>query len=312
MDETARQAAATLKAMNNNSSLKAAAAAVEAMNNNSGLKATAAAIEAMSNNSGLKAAAAAVEAMNNNSGLKAAAAAIEAMNKSSGLRAAAAAIEAMNKSSGLRAAAAALKAWGDQESPLLAYLATNVSPDISGLVEAAGAAQTRALAFGEAAVIRVMPALEGEIVELLRNGNAVEQLPKPAIAHLLEYVWYLYHAAQFFVLVVAMWQAVDFLKEKLSIVHKPTEIHQVLEQLPQEKLDLLTGYRVLIRNKVVLRSFATTQSEVLARPQIGTLVEVLEEGEAWIKVSVEIFGETMEGWIYRSYTAPIKIPHKQS
>ncbi|MNR45849.1 hypothetical protein D3C85_1647430 [compost metagenome] len=108
-----------------------------------------------------------------------------------------------------------------------------------------------------------------------------------------------------------MWQAADFVNDKLSGVKKPTEIRQILEQLPHEQLGLLTGYRILIRDGVILRSSASKQSDVLGRPQIGTLVEVLEEGDAWIKVSIELFGEIKEGWIYRSYTAPIQIPHKR-
>nr|WP_277818065.1 SH3 domain-containing protein [Pseudomonas putida] len=111
--------------------------------------------------------------------------------------------------------------------------------------------------------------------------------------------------------VIGVWQAYDFVQEKLFGAESSTEITETLAAIPVDKLSLLEGHRVLTGDKVNLRTEPSEQSEIKALPQKGALLEVLEEGEVWIRVSVDVAGETLEGWIARRYTIPIRIPAKK-
>lgn len=271
----------------------------------------AALLETIRGSSAMKTAAAAAAALSSTPALIEATRVMDAILNQPGLRAATAMFEALNTSAVMKSATAVMQSWNEQESPLLAYLAAQNSNDFGSLVEATGIARARAFATGDAVVLRIKPRLEEEIVERLQQGEAVDQLPERAWVYLRKALHQLHLVIEFMLLVIAVWQAYDFVQGKLSPVEQPSEVRAVISQLPPETRELLAGYRVVIRERVLLRAEASTKSDVLGRLQMGAVVEVLEEGDRWVKVSVEVFGEEKEGWIYRSYTVPIKASRKQ-
>ncbi|EKT4451384.1 hypothetical protein QEL87_002693 [Pseudomonas putida] len=316
-----QQAMAAVKSMNlpsiklamaavdsiNSSSLKQAVAAIESIKNPP-WKQTMAAVNAMDNAS-WRATAAALNALNNSS-LRSARAALDSLNLAY-WRSAFAGLDSLSNSSALRIAAATVTSWGELKSPLLGYLASEGAPDLAlllreavfddplNLIESGGFEELEAAA------------VDGQIVERLESGDGVEQLSAAYRARLIAYLVVLINVTSALVDVIGVWQAYDFVQEKLFGAKAPTEVTETLAKIPADKLSLLKGLRVLNGDKVNLRTEPSDQSEIKALPQKGALLEVLEDGEVWIRVSVDIAGETLEGWVARRYTIPIRLPAKK-
>lgn len=316
-----QQAMAAVKSMNipsmklamatvdsfNSSSLRQAVAAIESIKNPPWKQAMAA-VNAMDTAS-WRATAAALTSLNNSS-LRSARAALDSLNLAS-WRSAFAGLDSLTNRSALRMAAAAVTSWGELNSPLLSYLASDEAPDLALLLrEAAFNDPLDLIESGELEEFEAT-AVDSHIVERLDRGDAVEQLPAVSRARLIACLVFLIGMASAIVDVIGVWQAYDFVQEKLFGAESSTEITETLAAIPVDKLSLLEGHRVLTGDKVNLRTEPSEQSEIKALPQKGALLEVLEEGEVWIRVSVDVAGETLEGWIARRYTIPIRMPAKK-
>jgi hypothetical protein len=164
--------------------------------------------------------------------------------------------------------------------------------------------------FAEAVDVQTPALSEEEIVGFLSDGGEPSSLPNQAYSYLRVCLTYLHRMAKVILTVVAIWQAYDFLEEKLQGASSATEVREVIRELPSEQRNLLYSYRVVIRDRVILRDGPGTHYADVGRLQLGTPLEVLEVQERWVKVSVDLFGEDTEGWVYRSLTAPIA--HKKS
>ncbi len=291
-----QQAVAAVKTMNI-PSLKLAMAAVDSINSSS-LRQAVAAIESIKNppwkqamatvnamdNASWRATAAALNSLNNSS-LRSARAALDSLNLAS-WRSNFAGLDSLTNRSALRMAAAAVTSWGELNSPLLSYLASDEAPDLALLLrEAAFDAPLDLIESGEFEKFEAT-AVDGQIVERLDRGDAVEQLPAVSRARLIACLVFLIAMASAIVDVIGVWQAYDFVQEKLSGAESSTEITETLATIPMDKLSLLDGHRVLTGDKVNLRTEPSEQSEIKALPQKGALLEVLEDGEVWIRVSV--------------------------
>ncbi|MNO35744.1 hypothetical protein D3C76_257990 [compost metagenome] len=246
----------------------------------------------------------------NNPGLQTARAALESLKVSS-WRNAFTELNSITSSSALRMAAVAIGSWGDLDSPLLGYLASDEAHDISAILAEVALQNPESLFSSDTAEHEDVPAMERQIFEKIDSGDAVGQLPAPARAHLLQYMMYLYHFMNVIMYLMNVWQAVAFAQGELSDAKSPAEVKACIAQIPQDQASLLSGHRVLIGDKVKLRTQPSEKSEIKALPKIGAILEVLEDGEVWIRVSVDVSGEILEGWIARRYTVAIDIPKKQ-
>lgn len=304
-------AGATVKDMYGSSALKLAELTATALNQSSALKLAALSVSALTDNATLRAAAQAASAINDDWRGLAKAFVKDSFAGSAGLKQAAAAVRSLEDANRWALASEAMKTWSTHKSPLLAYLSSNDSVDFDLLTRTEGMEWAGATAKNASAALVVNPELETEIVGRLESGQTIEQLPAPAKTHLRLYLWYLYQVIQLFVVIVGVWQAIDFLETKLASVDKPAEVKEAIAQLPDHHRELLAGYRVVTAGSVMLRIRCSASSDSLARLQLGDVLEVLEETEAWVKVSVDVAGESREGWVYRRYTAPIQ-PKKTS
>lgn len=317
-----RQALAAVDSMNNpawkkamaviesteNPPWKQALAAADSLNNPPWIKAMVA-IESAQNPPWKQAIEAALKSINN-PGLTAARAVLESLTVSS-WRNAFTELDSITSSSALRMAAVAIGSWGDLDSPLLGYLASDEAHDISAILAEVALQNPESLFSSNTAEHEDVPAMERQIVDKIYSGDAVEQLPAPARAHLLQYMMYLYHFMNVIMYLMNVWQAVVFSQGQLSDAKSPAEVKACIAQIPQDQVSLLSGHRVLIGDKVNLRTEPSEESEIKALPKIGAVLEVLEDGEAWIKVSVDVSGEIQEGWIARRYTVPFAVPGKK-
>lgn len=287
---------------------KQALAAADSINNPSWIKAMAA-IESAQPPRWKQAMDVALQSINN-PGLKAARAALESLKVSS-WRNAFTELNSITSSSALRMAAVAIGSWGNLDSPLLGYLASEEAHDISAILAEVAVQNPESLFSSDTAEHEDVPAMERQIVDKIDSGDAVGQLPAPARAHLLQYMMYLYHFMNVIMYLMNVWQAVAFAQGELSDAKSPAEVKACIAQIPQDQASLLSGHRVLIGDKVKLRTQPSEKSEIKALPKIGAILEVLEDGEVWIRVSVDVSGEIIEGWIARRYTVAIEIPKKQ-
>lgn len=287
---------------------KQALAAVDSINNPSWIKAMEA-IESAQNPPWKQAIETALQSVNN-PGLRAARAALDSLKVSS-WRNALAELDAITSSSALRMAAVAIESWGDLHSPLLGYLASDEARDLTAILGEVALQNPESFLSSDTIEHSDLPALERQIVGLLDSGDAIEQLPATARSHLLQYAIYLCHFAKVIMYLIAVWQAVDFVQGKLSSAKSSADVKGSIAQIPQEQASLLSGHRVLIRDKVNLRTQPSEKSEIKALPKIGAVLEVLEDGEVWIRVSIDVSGEIVEGWIARRYTVALGIPKQQ-
>lgn len=287
---------------------KQALAANDSINNPPWIKAMAA-IESAKNPPWKQAMEAALQSIDN-PGLKAARAALESLKVSS-WKNAFTELDSITSSAALRMAAVAIESWGDLHSPLIGYLATDEAPDISSILGEVALQYPESFFSSNTVEHSDVPAMERQIVDLLDCGDAIEQLPEIARAHLLQYMAYLYHFMKVIMYLTTVWQAVVFVQGQLSDAKSPAEVKESIAQTPQEQASLLSGHRVLIGDKVNLRTSPSEKSEIKALPKMGAVLEVLEDGEVWIRVSVDVSGEILEGWIARRYTVAIDIPKKQ-
>lgn len=145
---------------------------------------------------------------------------------------------------------------------------------------------------------------EEEVVDLLSRGGQLTQLSKQAYAHLVTVWRVLKWLAGTLLFLVSAAQAYEYLEEKLEGVASAQQVQDVINELPSEHRALLASYRVVIREQAVLRAGPGSGSDEIGRLYLGDRVEVLEERDGWIKVSVD-HGEETEGWLFRSRTAPI-------
>ena len=146
---------------------------------------------------------------------------------------------------------------------------------------------------------------EEEVVDLLSRGGQLTQLSKQAFAQLVTVWRVLKWLAGILVFLVSVAQAYEYLEKKLEGVTSAQEVQDVIKELSSEHRTLLKSYRVVIREQAVLRAGPGSGSDETGRLHLGDRVEVLEERDGWIKVSVDLDDEETEGWLYRSRTAPI-------
>ncbi|MFK3906671.1 SH3 domain-containing protein [Pseudomonas monteilii] len=242
------------------------------------------------------------------------------------LRAAAGMVK-LSENSALQAAAEMSKIW---KSSLLLELSPQVLKAFEGLpsstlsnslysglvsspskiVKGEGVSRIDISATGDVRVMKTDPDLEVQIVDAIVNGRGIESLPKSAGEYLREYLIFLMFLLEAFVLLVDVPQSVEYLASKLDGVKEAKEIRQVVSEIPDEHRARLSNYRVLTRDRVMLRSGPDKLSADLGRLQIGTPMEVLAESGGWVNVYVEVFGEIREGWVYRGFTAIIPEPKK--
>lgn len=147
--------------------------------------------------------------------------------------------------------------------------------------------------------------VESEVVDFLSRGGQLKQLSNQAYSHLVTVWTVLKWLANTFVLLVAVAQAYEYLEKKLEGATSAQQVQDVIKGLPSEYRALLTSYRVVIREQAVLRAGPGSGAEEIGRLRLGERVEVLEERDGWIKVSVDMADEETEGWLSRSRTAPI-------
>ncbi|WP_264312446.1 SH3 domain-containing protein [Pseudomonas putida] len=104
---------------------------------------------------------------------------------------------------------------------------------------------------------------------------------------------------------MAVAQAYEYVDSKLQGAASAQQVQDVIKALPSEHRALLASYRVVIREQAVLRAGPESGSAKAGRLRLSDRVEVLEERDGWIKVSVDLDDEEAEGWMSRSRTAPI-------
>ena len=146
---------------------------------------------------------------------------------------------------------------------------------------------------------------EKYIIGFLNNDDEPSRLPRLAYDYIRVYLNHIIRIAEIILMVVTLWQAYEFLEGKLRNTSTATEIRQVIQELPADQKMMLSSYRIIIRDRVILRAGPSREYAALVHLQLGAKAEVLDERGRWIKVSVELFGEDIEGWVYRSLTAPI-------
>lgn len=146
---------------------------------------------------------------------------------------------------------------------------------------------------------------EEEVVDLLSRGGELTQLSKQAYAHLVTVWTVLKWLANVFVYVVAVAQAYEYVENKLEGATSAQQVQDVIKELPSEYRALLTSYRIVFRQQAVLRAGPGSGADEIGRLRLGDRVEVLEERDGWIRVSVDLDDEETEGWLSRSRTAPI-------
>lgn len=147
--------------------------------------------------------------------------------------------------------------------------------------------------------------VQSEVVDFLSRGGQLKQLSKQAYSHLVTVWTVLKWLASTFVFLVAVAQAYEYLEKKLEGVTSAQQVQDVIKGLPSEHRMLLMSYRVVFREQAVLRVGPGSGAREIGRLRLGDRVEVLEERDGWIKVSVNVEGEETEGWLSRARTAPI-------
>ncbi|VVN31198.1 hypothetical protein PS683_04891 [Pseudomonas fluorescens] len=306
-----KAAALISKQLGDSPALKAAAQMANAFGNSPALKAMEQVAMTWEASPAMKAVAQIVSSWDANPAMKAVGQMLKSWEDSPSMKAAAQVVQSLNETAGQRAAAEfisprMLKLLEEiQGSPLLSYLSSGDAPDLSELITAEGAAAVAVKVTGDIRVAKADSEMEGEILSVLTKGGDANTLPKPALAYLREYYLLLFHIMELFVLFIAIPQALEYLNGKLVGADQPEAVRQAISDLPESQRELLSSYRVLTRDRVILRSAPDKQSDDLGRLTLGTPVEVLDASGAWIKVEVELFGEAREGWVYRGFTAAI-------
>ncbi len=191
-----------------------------------------------------------------------------------------------------------------RRTPLFAYLTTEEGRAKTQFIRDVTLGDTSE--FGNHQVLQAEPELETEIVEFLQSEGGL-QLSKPAHLYLFQYLRYLLWVAELYVTVIGVLQANEWLEGKLNAAKDANEVRAIVQELPHDKRELLSGYRVVTRDRLILRHSPKNGTD-LGRIQLGATLEVLEQDGDWIKVSVVILGEEREGWVYRNYTVAITPP----
>ncbi len=306
-----KAAALISKQLGESPALKAAAQMANAFGNSPALKAMEQVAMTWDDSPAMKAVAQIVSSWEANPAMKAVGQMLKSWESSPSMKAAAQVVQSWSETTGQRAGAEFISPRmlelleGIQGSPLLSYLSSDDAPDLFELITAEGAAAVSVKVTGDIRVAKADSEMEGEIVSVLAKGGDTSALPKPALAYLREYYLLLFHIMELFVLLVAVPQALEYLNGKLVGADQPETVRQVISDLPEHQRELLSGYRILTRDRVILRSAPDKQSDDLGRLPLGTPVEVLDTSGAWIKVEVELFGETREGWVFRGFAAAI-------
>ena len=90
-------------------------------------------------------------------------------------------------------------------------------------------------------------------------------------------------------------QKKETLSEIKSYVRKP---------IPGINKELLKNYRIVIGSDVHLRKGPSMKSEIIAKLPRRKLIKVLDKSNrSWLRIGVDIEGETFVGWVSRRYTA---------
>lgn len=149
-------------------------------------------------------------------------------------------------------------------------------------------------------------ALDIDIVNAIKAGETAE-LPPHAVHRFHAIYAQIICIWDMFIRIFDTYMAVAFLTALTTGVTAPTEIPKQIEKLPSYERQLLADYRIVNKIGSRLRAEPNKSSEILLLLELGTPVEVLDRtSSGWLRVSVDINGEYVEGWIYVTLTMPIK------
>jgi hypothetical protein len=110
----------------------------------------------------------------------------------------------------------------------------------------------------------------------------------------------------FFVAYTVLYQQANT-EERLLEVKEMRELKRIVSKLDSGTKTILVDHRVITGDKVRLRAEPSLKSYVLSKLPIGKLVEVLDStNRSWLKVSLIIGNEEVEGWVARRYTLSFK------
>ena len=96
-----------------------------------------------------------------------------------------------------------------------------------------------------------------------------------------------------------------------TVLFKATTKNEVNSTLRSSQIILhqqfLKDHRVVIVERLHLREFPNTNSDILEELRIGQLLKVIDKSQrSWLFVEVEINGNIEQGWVYRRYTTYFK------
>ena len=95
-----------------------------------------------------------------------------------------------------------------------------------------------------------------------------------------------------------------YLQEKETLAEIRSCIRKPILGINKE---LLKNYRIVIGSDVHLRKGPSMKSEIITKLPRRKLIEVLDKSNrSWLRVEVDIEGETFVGWVSRRYTAYFK------
>lgn len=194
-------------------------------------------------------------------------------------------------------------------TPLFEFLSSLEKVDVQNLVSATSSAQISITANCEA---RVVPAealeLEAEIVESLRAGSDLENLPVAQRNYLLQYL-------RLFIMLFAALATMNGAREEICFQQAKwlpgmtsnqvgKAVRSALCSFPSE---LLSSLRSVKGQGVRLRTGPSMKAEVIPvdLPDRATLEVLDSSNRVWLKVSV-VAQDGVEGWISRKYTHVIQ------
>lgn len=145
------------------------------------------------------------------------------------------------------------------------------------------------------------PDLEAEIVEAIKSGKSLNDLPKDAQQHLskLSLIW---DTLEKLSIVISLVTFISTVQTNLEPLRTPEEIRTSIRTLSQEQRALISGISIITKDDVILRAKPSKSSVELTRLMKGSWVENLNgDTSEWVHVSADVDGRNVEGWVFRSY-----------
>lgn len=155
------------------------------------------------------------------------------------------------------------------------------------------------------------PAHEQAMIEALERDEPIESWSESARVTLARTLKWVLLLTKYFIAVVTLAQAVEWLGEKVDAFMTPAQMRGIASILPEQFRWALTTHRLVIRRDVRIRHTPSTKSAIVGFTTLGSVVDVLDEKEGWIQIEVEMDGEEVSGWIYKGYTAPFPPPNEK-